>query len=324
MLEGPRAALALTISVLLLPLTAACARPTDGGAAGATPRAPSALATRATAEFWLAFRQARYDAIPEVRTLLTAAYAANPADPQIALLLGQLHFWKAAERTRDGADGPMIADHLILAEQYLSQARRLTPADHRIPGWIGGLELALGSFHADDRLKRRGYFRLRRAMQAYPEFNGFSFAFPLISQPSWSPLLQEAVDAMWEAAELCNRESYDRRRPSFDYRRFAEHRTATGPTRVCWNTELVPHNMEGFFLHFGDLLLKAGHDHAARAAWEVIMQIPEYPTWPYRAALQERLAGFDEWKRTLRDDDPANDPPYMLRSPIACTGCHAG
>jgi hypothetical protein len=324
MLDVTRAALALTMAVLLTPLVAACARPGDGGGAGTPARAPSALATRAASEFWSAFRQARYDAIPEVRHLLTAAYAADPGDPQIALLLGQLHFWKAAERTRDGADGPLIADHLILAEQYLTQAGRLTPADHRIPGWIGGLELAIGAFHADDQLKRRGYFRLRRAMQAYPEFNGFSFAFPLISQPPRSPLLQEAVAAMWEAAELCNQESYDRLQPTFEYRRFAEHRTATGRTRVCWNTELVPHNMEGFFLHFGDLLLKAGHDRAARAAWEAVTQIPEYATWPYRAALRDRLERFQEWSRTLRDDDPSNDPPYMLRSPMACTGCHAG
>jgi hypothetical protein len=199
-----------------------------------------ALAERATGGFRRTFRAARYEAIPEVHALLTAACAADPRDPRLALLLGQLHFWKAAEGARASGD-PTIVDHRILAERFLDEAARLARDDPRIPGWLGG-----------------------------------SFTFPLISQPPGSPQLQEAVAAMWETMELCNREQY------------GQHRTATGRTRVCGNTPLVPRNMEGFFPHFGDLLLRAGHEAAA-----------------------------------LRDDDPANDPPYMLRSALSCTGCHA-
>jgi hypothetical protein len=319
----PASALGLVLALTLLPLAAGCALAEDAGSARQARAVSSALGERATAAFWGAFRDARYEAIPEVHTLLAAAYDENPHDPRVAMLLGQLHFWKAAERARDTRRAPTIAEHLILAERYLHEAARLAPDDHRIPGWVGGLELALGNVHGDPGLTRRGYFRLRKAMLAYPEFNGFSFAFPLISQPPASPLLREAVDAMWETAELCNRERYDRARPHLEYRRFAQHRTAAGRTRVCWNTELVPHNMEGFFLHFGDLLLKAGFEEAARAAWDVIPQIPEYATWRYQAALEDRRTHFARWSRTLRDDDPDNDPPYMLRSPLSCTGCHA-
>jgi hypothetical protein len=318
----PASALTTLFLVALLPLATGCAR-VDHGATGEVRAAPSALAERATAAFWQAFRDARYDAIPEVHALLAAAYADNPHDPHVALLLGHVHFWKAAERVRDTSRDPRTADHLILAERYLHEAGRLARDDQRIPGWLGGLELALSNLHGNLGLARRGYFRLRQAMQAYPEFNGFSFAFPLISQPPSSPLLQEAVAVMWESAELCNRERYDRVRPHLEYRRFAQHRTTAGRTRVCWNTPLVPHNMEGFFLHFGDLLLKAGYEEAARAAWDVIPEIPEYATWRYQAALEDRRTHFARWSRTLRDDDPDNDPPYMLRSPLSCTGCHA-
>jgi hypothetical protein len=311
--------------LLLLVLTAAagCARAGGAGTPPAVSAPRSALAERAVAAFWEAFREARYEAIPEVRAALTAAYASEPRDAQLALLLGQLHFWKAAERAREAGGSPTLADHLVLAEHYLGVAERLAPRDSRIPGWRGGLELALGNFHRDPGLTRRGYLRLRRAVHDYPEFNAFSLAFPLTAQPPRSPLLQEAVGLMWQALELCNREQYDRQRPEFDYGRFGRHRTASGPARVCWNTPLVPHNMEGFFLAFGDLLLKAGHEDAARAVWLTIHQVPEYGAWRYRAALDDRLIRFAVWSRTLRDDDPTNDPPYMLRSTITCTGCHA-
>jgi hypothetical protein len=310
--------------LLLLPLVAACAALVDAVTPPKAARpATGALAHQAIDDFWRAFRDARYDAIPAVHERLTAAYAQHPHDPYLTLLLGHTHFWRAAERARLDNGPSTIADHLILAERYLDEARRLAPDDARIPGWLGGLRLALGSFHADVRLTRRAYLDLRAAVDDYVEFNGFSFAYPLISQPPRSPRIAEAVAAMWRTVEACNQERYDRDEPGFEYRRFAHLRTATGRTRVCWNTPLVPHNMEGFFLHFGDLLLKAGHDRAARSAYELIHQVPEYAAWRFKDALADRLERLAEWSRTLRDGDAANDPPYMLRSVLACTGCHA-
>lgn len=308
----------------LIALVVACSAVVPAVTPAKTPR-PSGPgpAQYAIERFWWAFRDARYDEIPAVHELLAAAYAANPNDPYVALLLGHTHFWKAAERARVGGGGSTMPDHLILAERYLEEAHRLAPDDARIPGWLGGLRLALGTLHNDKRLTRAGYFGLKRAMNEYLEFNGFAFAYPLISQPATSPRIREAVTAMWRTIEACNQEQYDHDHPRFEYQRFARLRTITGRTRVCWNTPLVPHNMEGFFLHFGDLLLKAGDDEAARAAYEAIRQIPEYGSWRFKSALQERLDYLGEWSRRLRDDDPTNDPSYMLRSVLSCTGCHA-
>ena len=81
--------------------------------------------------------------------------------------------------------------------------------------------------------------------------------------------------------------------------------------------------VEGFFLHFGDVLLKNGQKEAAATTYRFIKTVPEYATWRYKPALEERLANLDDWMARLRDADRANDPPYMPNSVIACVACHA-
>lgn len=55
-----------------------------------------------------------------------------------------------------------LTDHLILAERYFEEARRLAAGDERIPGWLGGVQLALGTVHQDERLWRDDWSRRMR------------------------------------------------------------------------------------------------------------------------------------------------------------------
>ncbi len=309
---------------LVLILQAGC---TEMAIRSAPPKQPVASTTepakQAVRAFWDNFFAARYDQIPNIRTLLTAAYLENPNDPEIALLLTHTQLWAVSERSRLDRIGPEITDHLILAERYLEEAKHLAPDDLRIPGWLGDVKMALGQIHQDERLTRTGYFMAKGAAQAYPEFNGFTFSYGLVSQPYDSPQFRESVEWMWENLRVCTGRTYDRFRPEIEYRQFASLRTEEGPKRVCWNTPRVPHNVEGFFLHFGDVLLKNGQREAAEAAYGVIKQVPEYTTWRYKAALEERLSNAGDWIRRLRAKDPKNEPPYLFNSPIACVACHA-
>ena len=34
--------------------------------------------------------------------------------------------------------------------------------------------------------------------------------------------------------------------------------TKEGARRACWNSRIAPHNLEGFFLNMGDMLVKSG------------------------------------------------------------------
>ena len=312
------------VYLLLVILLAGCSQIAIGSAPPKQPRlSDSDLARQAIQLFWKDFYDANYDNISMIQRVLTAAYLENPNDPRLALLLAHTHFWKVAERTRVTPLMPEITDHLILAERYFEEARQLAPEDQRIPGWLGGVKLALGNIHRDERLTREGYFMLKEAAAAYPRFNAFSFAYPIAARPHDSPRFAEAVEAMWTNLELCAQRKYDRTRPQIDWTRLAALSTDTGPTRVCWNTARVPHNVEGFFLAAGDTWLKNGQKEAATAAYQVIKQVPEYASWRYKAALEERLANLDDWMRRLRDNDPTNDPPIMMSSAIACVGCHA-
>lgn len=305
-------------------LSAGCSQIAIRSAPAKAPQAStSRLAEHATQIFWQSFVEARYDNIPEAHHLLTAAYLENPNDPRLALLLAHTHLWRIAERARLDSVPPGITDHMILADRYFAEARRLAPDDDRIPGWLGSTRLALGTIHRDERLRREGYFMLKGAAAEYPQFNDFSFAYSLISQAPDSPRFAEGIAALWDNIERCAERRFDRNQPRFEWAALAVLETETGRTRVCWNTRRVPHNVEGFFLHFGDALLKNGQKAAAESAYRFVSQVPQYTTWRYKAALEERLANLDDWMTRLRDADPANDPPYMFRSAIACVGCHA-
>jgi hypothetical protein len=139
-------------------------------------RSDTQLAVKARSFFRESLVAGRYEDLPEATRLLTAAYLENPRDPSVAFLLGMSHLWRVAERFRQARQDPTITDQLILADKYLSEARRLDPKDFRIPGLEGSVKMALGSIHQDEALKREGYFILKEGMRRYPEFNLFTMS----------------------------------------------------------------------------------------------------------------------------------------------------
>jgi hypothetical protein len=282
----------------------------------------STLAQHATASFWDAFSNARYDDIPSVQRLLTAAYLDNPADPKVALLLAHTHLWKVAERARLTPVPPEITDHLAVAERYFTEAGALAPDDARIPGWLGAVKLALGNVHREERLSREGYYLLKRSTAEVPHFHLFTLSYMLMNRPHDSPRFAEGVDAIWRNLELCAGRRYDRPQLALDWAAFQAGRDDGRGRQVCYNGR-VPHNLEGFFLHFGDVMAKSGQRDAALTAWRAVRDVPEYGTWRFKPALEERLADVDGWLTRLRDGDPKNDPPVLSASVMACTGCHA-
>jgi len=283
----------------------------------------SDLASHAKTQFREALYAARYDDLPEVRRLLTAAYLEQPNDAETALLLAHSHLWTLSERARvSEAPDPAITDHALLADHYFSESIALAPEDERIPGWRGGVRLALGSIHQDERTTREGYFELRSAARAYPEFNDFSAAFVLGSQPRSSKRFAEAIELIRDNIEVCVGEGF--LDEGVDYAPILAQATDAGRKRVCWNTPLVPHNLEGFFLVTGDLLTKAGEVEEARRAYEVAKTSPDYGSWRYASVLEARLADLEPRAVAFaRATTPEEEPEMMFGSEYACTGCHA-
>jgi hypothetical protein len=282
----------------------------------------SRLATRAKAYFWDALHGALYEELPAVTEALTEAYLEQPADPEIALLLAHAHLWKVSERSRLATQDATITDELILADRYFSEAMRLRPDDRRIAGWQGGVRLALGSIHNDERLIREAYYELDGAARAFPEFNQFSASFAMSAIAPDDPRFPEVVQRMWNAADLCIGTPMSRTEPV--YRPDPKKLTTTGDARVCWNSEIAPHNIEGFFLAFGDAVSKSGDAQTARKLYENAKRSPSYAAWPFKGELERRIEEVAKRTEAYRGTDRLQWPQTMINSPYACTGCHAG
>jgi hypothetical protein len=321
---GSRIARSALVLLLLAPAAAAgCARLAVWSAPAKTPtaaRTPASL--QADEQFWRTLHGGDYARIPTALTALTAAYLANPSDAITAAHIGWLHIWRLAERARLApAVGPEITDHAVLARKYFEEAVRLDPGEARYLGFYASLLMTEGTIHRDEKLVRRGYYTMRDAVAAWPEFNYFTAGYGAGALPHDSPRFQEGLEAQWRNLDVCVGERVDRANP--DYARYMRLETREGPKRVCWNSWIAPHNVEGFFLNLGDMLVKAGQPQTAVVMYRNARLTTEYATWPYRDVLEARITNAaSNVEAFRRPEAPPGAPTMMVRSRYACVGCH--
>jgi hypothetical protein len=290
-------------------------------------KAPSlertALAVQVDGLFWQTLHGGEYQKIPEVLSALKAAYLENPNDAVTAAHIGWMHVWRLAERARlaSGPRDPGITDHAVLARKYFEEAVRLNPREARYLGFYGSMLMAEGTIHKDEKLRRRGYYVMREAVAAWPEFNYFTAGYGFSTQPHDSPLFRDGLEYQWLTLDVCAGEKVDRANP--DFAKYMRRETKEGPKRVCWNSWIAPHNFEGFFLNFGDMLVKAGDPDTAVKIYRDAQHTPDYASWPYKGVLEDRLRDAGRNVEAFRQDSP---PPgastLMARSTYACMGCH--
>ena len=150
-------------------------------------------AERADTLFWRTLHGGAYDQIPQSLTALKAAYLANPNDSVTAAHIGFMHIWRLAERARIASGpGPEITDDAVLARKYFEEAVRLDPGEARYLGFYASLLMTEGTIHKDDKLVRRGYYTMREAVTAWPEFNYFTAGYSASALPYDSPRFKEA------------------------------------------------------------------------------------------------------------------------------------
>src|SRR5262249_54840059 len=149
--------------------------------------------------------------LPAVIEALTAAYIVDPRDAETAAHLGFAHVWWVSESSRLDQRPATITDHVVLARKYFAEAVRLAPSDQRYRGFHAGQELAEGTIHGDEKLKRRGYFDLLDAVEGWPEFNLFTAGYIMSRQPYDDARFQQAVDYEWKNLDVCAEEKIDRR-----------------------------------------------------------------------------------------------------------------
>ena len=286
-----------------------------------TKRTDAAL--KADARFWEVFHGGKYDQIGAVLNEETAAYLENPGDAITAPHVGWLHIWRLAERARLDPVPATITDDATVSRVYFQEAVRLDSSDARYLGFLAAATLAEATIHQDEKETRQGYFQMLDAIDAWPEFNLFTGGYVMSQQPFDSDRYRQAVDWQWRTLDLCVGEPVSRSNP--DFTRYMKLATTTGRKRVCWNSEIAPHNFEGFFLNMGDMLVKAGDWQAAQKIYANAKLSPAYPQWKYRGVLEQRISNAEANVAFFRSGEPKRDrtsPRMMFVSTLSCMGCH--
>ncbi len=290
-------------------------------APGKTPATQTEKAKAANAKFWDAFHGGRYGEVDDVIEALTAAYLENPRDAETAAHIAFSHNWKLTEAARLDTLPATITDHVVLSRKYFSEAVQLAPDDQRIRGFHAGMELAEGTLHADEKLTRRGYFDLMRAVDGWPEFNLFTAGYVFSRLPQTDSKYVDGVEYQWRTLDLCAQEKIDRR--TIAYEKYMPLETNEGPKRACWNSWIAPHNFEGFFLNMGDMLVKQGEPQIAKRAYANAKLSKTYASWPFKSVLEDRIAQAEENVVPFRNPRPGEKTrTMMILSTFACMGCH--
>jgi len=270
--------------------------------------------------FWEVFQQGKYEQLPGVIERLSGAFMEDPKDFEVALLLAHSYFWRAGESARMENPPPNIFDEFIIAKYYFDKAYQLNGDDHRIAGWSASVDVSLGFFHRDPAFVDRGYQNLLTSISLYPEFNHFSAGFPLATVPPSDSFFAVGIEHMWSGVDACLDQAIDRNNPDYAAYMFLE--TNVGEKRVCWNNEKIPHGLEGFFLAFGDMLVKNGQPDVAKIMYENAKYSTVYEQWDYQDVLEERIASADARAVAYQSPDPDDHPPTLINEPYACVACH--
>jgi hypothetical protein len=280
-------------------------------------------AVKADEMFWQTFHAGQYEEIPAVLQALTGAYLANPNDATTAAHIGWMHIWRLGESARLDQAPATITDDAVLARRYFQEAVNLNPHEPRYLGFLAAAIQAEGSIHKDEKLKRRGYYLMLDAIDAWPEFNLFTGGYVASRLPADSKQFKRALQWQWQDLDVCVNAKVDRTNP--DFARYMAMETTEGHKRACWNSWIAPHNFEGFFLNMGDMLVKAGDWKSARIIYADAKLSTTYAQWMFRDVLEERISAAQANVTVFNESVPGADRKrqrMMIATPFACMACH--
>lgn len=284
-------------------------------------RTPQSEASKAVADrFWTVFHGGKYDQIEPVLEDHLRVLVEEPADPVTISHAGWLHAWRVSEANRRPPSATVIGDATV-ARRYFEEASALVPEEARYRGFLASFTMAEADILHNERQMRQGYFAMKDAISAWPEFNLFTSGYTMSGGPASEAPFQEGLAQQWETLDRCFGEKVSRNAP--DLSKYLALETREGPKRACWNSWIAPHNWEGFFTNFGDMLVRAGDTANARAMYQAAKLSRTYDAWPYRGVLERRLDGLDGLKgRFEAASRSEKEATTMFKSAFSCMGCH--
>lgn len=289
----------------------------------------TSLSEEANTFFWDHFHLGHYDSIPVILERLTAAYLNNPNDLQTVYHLGFTHFWAIAERQQLQKVPAAIIDHAVLAQKYLGEAYRMNPKDARILSFLSAAKIIVGDISRDDNLVTEGYFDGLKSIRDWKDFGEFSLAYMLSQLPHTDPNFSKALQWMKGTTERCYCPDLDP--PTDACKQFITQKVtdlkSLGRKRIVPNSWVAPHNIEGYFMSYGDLLVKNGDWEQAIPVYELAKQAPDYPNWPYREVLESRIRNAQtnvvQFRKEVSNGDIVGlADAVMIQTAMACRACH--
>lgn len=279
--------------------------------------------------FWTNFHRGNYDSLPAVISRLNAAYMQNPGNLQTIDHLGFANIWKYAESQRLTVQSADILQNFILSRHFFEESYALNPADSRILGFLGDTKIVEGQISGNQRQVVEGYFDGIKSMHEWPQFNKFTLGYTLSQTPVKSDQFKKALNWQLETLDDCACKTINA--DPIDYAaamRLIEKNTDPAIKRACTNTWIAPHNLEGFFMNLGDMLVKMGNTKKGIEAYKAAMLSPTYKDWPYAGELSRRIneasVNTVNFNKAIEHSSSgySRATVMLVSSRMSCMSCH--
>src|SRR5262245_5851594 len=271
--------------------------------------------------FWDTLHAGTYGAIADVLERLQAALSGCPGNPSLTRHVAWANVWRIVESARGAATAAELGESLSVTRPTFALAYTMEPDDSRILGFLGSVTFGEGYALGNVAEQAQGLAMLDEAVAAWPEFNLSSAGYATSGLPQDVPGFQRALDDQWRTLDLCAGAPVDRHEP--DLAPLLRRETHAGRQRACFNSWIAPFNWEGFFLNFGDMLVKNRDPRTAVRIYAAAKLDQSYERWPYRSVLEARIQNAEANVAAFnRSDPPPGDDTIMLHTTFGCTGCH--
>lgn len=291
----------------------------------------SALAISANQFMWDNLHQGNYDSIPAIISRLKAAYDKNPDNIDVTAHLGFTYLWSFCERGRGKIDSGLISN-VFQSNRYFKEAIKLDPSDARLYGFQSATDICEGAIKKNLPMMAKGYMNSLLAIGKWPQFNKFAFSIVGSQRKKNTMVYKLGMKYQWQLIDECSCKKLDEKTvmaaPDSVLRDLIvelENSTDYKTKRACWNSWIAPHNLEGFFLNFGDMLVKEGQLEEAKEMYEAAKLAPSFNEWVYKDIIDERIRDLKlnrvEFNKPL-DLYTSNTHQIFINSTISCVGCH--
>jgi tetratricopeptide (TPR) repeat protein len=274
--------------------------------------------------FWEQFHKGNLNNLDSIINKLDVAYKIDSTNVLTNAHLGFAHIWALSEWQRIPNVGSQIKEHAYLSYKHFSKAYELNPNDKRILGFLGDIQMAYGSISGSKKMQRKGYFKGLKSIKEWPEFNKFTIGVTFAGSNPNSKFFQKALDWQWTTLEDCFTSTIDKTNPNlkeFISKEIPAHNL--GRDRACYNSWIAPHNIEGYFLHMGDMITKTGDYTTAIKIYELAKSSPNYNTWTFKEILNNRIINAERNTKTFLDKTQKGiDNVIINNSGNLCMSCH--